>query len=129
MATSLKTPHGLRRAGLLLFLSIALAGCRTWQTAEGAPGPAIAAARPDAVRLVRSDGTRLSVSEPTLRSDSIVGFDGFDLVGAPLADVRSVELQRWSVPRTAGFLVAQASLVLHVFALIVQVQPHYRGLF
>jgi hypothetical protein len=120
--------HRTTRAGFVLCL-IALPGCRTWQPLEAAPGPAIAEARPEAVRVVRADGTRLTVSRPSVRADSIVGYDGFDQVGAALADVQSVELQRWSAPRTAGFLVAQASLVLHVLALIVQAQPHYRGLF
>lgn len=117
------------RAGVVLLSVVVLAGCRTWQPLAVAPGPAIAETRPDGVRLVRTDGTRITVARPQVRADSIVGFDGFDPVGAPLAEVRSVEIQRWSVPRTTGLIVAQASLVLHLFALIVQVQPHYRGLF
>jgi hypothetical protein len=121
--------HRTTRAAFVLLCPIALVGCRTWQPVEAAPSLAIAEARPEAVRLVRGDGTRVMVSRPLVRADSIVGYDGFDVVGAPLSDVHSVELQRWSVPRTAGFLVVQASVVLHVFALIVQAQPHYRGLF
>ena len=89
----------------------------------------MAEARLDVVRLVRVDGTQVTVSRPVITSDSIVGYDGYDPVGAALTDVRSLEVQRWSAARTAGFVVAQASLVLHLFALIVQVQPHYRGVF
>ena len=120
--------HQHVRAGFVLLTVIALAGCRTWRPVD-VSGPAIARAAPDVVRIVRADGTRATVSSPAIVSDSIVGFDGFDPVRTALSDVSSVEIQRWSVPRTAGFVVAQASLVLHLFALIVQVQPHYRGLF
>jgi hypothetical protein len=120
--------HRSMRAVLVLLSVVAFAGCRTWRPVD-ASGLAIAEARPDAVRLVRTDGTRVTVSRPVISSDSIVGYDGFDPVGAALTDVRTIEVQRWSAPRTAGLVVAQASLVLHLFALIVQVQPHYRGLF
>ena len=113
----------------VVLLLVLLAGCRTWRTVEMAPGPAILETRSETVRLRRSDGTRVMVSQPQVRADSIVGFDGFDIVGAPLADVSAVEVQDWSGPRTVGFVVAQASIVLHLFALIVQAQPHYRGLF
>jgi hypothetical protein len=117
------------RVVFVLMVVAALAGCRTWQPITAAPGPVIADSRPDGVRLVRTDGTRIDVSRPQVRADSIVGFDGFDPVGAPLSEVSSVEIPRWSVTRTTGLIVAQASLVLHLFALIVQLQPHYRGVF
>jgi hypothetical protein len=113
---------------LLLVCAITTAGCRTWQPMD-VSGPVISAAAPDIVRIVRTDGTRATVSDPAIVSDSIVGYDGFDPVRTALVDVESVELQRWSGPRTAGLIVAQASLVLHFVALIVHVQPHYRGLF
>ena len=118
--------HSVR--GVLVLTLVALAGCRTWRPVDPS-GLAAAGARPDVVRVMRGDGTQVTMSRPVITSDSIVGYDGFDPVGAALADVRSVEVQRWSAPRTAGLVVAQASLVLHVLALIVQVQPHYRGLF
>ena len=118
----------MRAGSVLLFVAV-LTGCRTWQPITVAPGPVIAETRPDGVRIVRTDGTRIDISQPQVRADSIVGFDGFDPVGAPFSEVSSVEVPRWSVPRTTALIVAQASLVLHLFALIVQVQPHYRGLF
>jgi hypothetical protein len=120
--------HRSTRVAVFLLSLSALAGCRTWRPVQ-VSAPALVAAAPDVVRLVRSDGTRVTVSDPEIVADSIVGYDGFDPVRTALTDVRSAELQRWSGPRTAGFIVAQASLVLHIFALIVQVQPHYRGLF
>jgi hypothetical protein len=120
--------HRSLRAALVLVCLIATAGCRTWRAVD-VSGPTIASAAPDVVRIVRTDGTRATVSDPRIVSDSIVGFDGFDPVRTALVDVESVELQRWSGPRTVGFIVAQASVVLHFVALIVHVQPHYRGLF
>ena len=116
------------RAGFVLVCLIVMAGCRTWRPVD-VSGPTISAAAPDVVRIVRTDGTRATVSDPTIVADSIVGYEGFDPVRTALVDVESVELPRWSGPRTAGLIVAQASLILHLFALIVQAQPHYRGLF
>lgn len=115
-------------AGVVLLCLIAMSGCRTWRPVD-VTGPAISAAAPDVVRIVRTDGTRATVSDPSIVADSIVGYDGFDPVRTALVDVESVELQRWSGPRTAGLIVAQASVILHLFALIVHAQPHYRGLF
>jgi hypothetical protein len=119
--------HRLLRAFVLLCV-IVTAGCRTWRPMD-VSGPAITAAAPDVVRIVRTDGTRATVSDPSVVADSLVGYDGFDPVRTALVDVESVELQRWSGPRTAGLIVAQASVILHLLALIVHAQPHYRGLF
>jgi hypothetical protein len=104
------------------------AGCRTWSPVD-VSSPALSTGTPDVARIVRTDGTRATVSDPRIVADSIVGFDGFDPVRTALVDVESVEVPRWSGPRTIGLIVAQASVVLHFVALIVHVQPHYRGLF
>ena len=116
------------RAGFVLLCLIVMPACRTWRPVD-VSGATISAAAPDVVRIVRTDGTRATVSDPTIVADSLVGYDGFDPVRTALVDVESVELQRWSGPRTAGLIVAQASVILHLFALIVHAQPHYRGLF
>jgi hypothetical protein len=113
---------------LVLVCMTATTACRTWHPVD-VSGPALATGAPDVVRIVRTDGTRATLEDPRIVADSIVGFEGFDPVRTALVDVESVELQRWSGPRTVGLIVAQASVVLHFVALIVHVQPHYRGLF
>jgi hypothetical protein len=120
--------HRPLRAVLVLVCMMAATGCRTWQPVD-VSSPALSTGAPDVVRIVRNDGTRATVSDPRILADSIVGFDGFDPIRTALVDVESVELQRWNGPRTVGLIVAQASVVLHFVALIVHVQPHYRGLF
>jgi hypothetical protein len=113
---------------LVLVCMMGTTGCRTWQPVD-VSSPALSNGAPDVVRIVRTDGTRATLEDPRIVADSIVGFAGFDPVRTALVDVESVELQRWSGPRTVGLIVAQASVVLHFVALIVHVQPHYRGLF
>jgi hypothetical protein len=42
--------------------------------------------------------------------------------------VRSLEVRRTSVPKSVAFVVSKVAAIVTFVAIIVYVQPHYRGL-
>jgi hypothetical protein len=94
-----------------------------------APGAAIGEQRPTIIRVTLPDGSQVRMSRPVIIGDSMVASTEANSTRTAVADVRRLEVQRFSVHRTVGLLVAHASIGLGVVAFIFHVQPHYRGLF
>jgi hypothetical protein len=93
---SLATPL----AGLLLAL-----GCATWRPYQVAPNPPPGQSLPYRLRATRIDGSRVALTAPFVRADSLYGRERGDTVGLPLTDIVHMERQRTSVWRTAAVLV------------------------
>jgi hypothetical protein len=82
------------------------------------------------VRLTLADGSQVILARPVVVADSIVGSGEVgSVVRAGAGDVRALEVRRLNLTRTASLVVTQASFILSMIALIVHLQPHYRGLF
>lgn len=115
----MRTPSAKRPvAALLLAL---FTGCQTWQPTTASPQTLFPDERPTSVRLTLPDGVVVTISDPVLRNDSIVsavapaaaaGSTEFAVFATPtapavlsvaLADVRSLEVQRFSLTKTIGF--------------------------
>jgi hypothetical protein len=120
----------MRRSSILLALVAFSSACQTWRPAPIAPNLAAPENRPDIIRVELADGRRITMPRPVITADSIVGVVGFgSVIRTATADVRALEVQRYSLTRTFGLVLAHASAVVSVIALIVHVQPHYRGAF
>jgi hypothetical protein len=95
--------HAIRSTvytGLLLLF----AGCASWHTYDSArtlqPGQSL----PYQLRAMRADSSRVELTEPFIRSDSLYGRLRGDTVGLALADIASLERSRFSGWRTAALV-------------------------
>ncbi len=84
----------MRRAALLLVLA---AACHSWHTQPLAP-ESVLATHPSRIRITRTDGSRISIDQPTIHADTIVGtLHGSSYhqpVAIRLADVQNVATLR-----------------------------------
>lgn len=81
-------------------------------------------------RVTLADGSRTTLWTHEIQRDSIIGTTAAgDDVRAAAGDVRSFEVPRLNATRTATLVVFHASALVSLIALIVHVQPHYRGTF
>ena len=128
---SRSTPYSggrVRTHVLILLLSAPLlAGCQSWRTSSLGPQALLTEERPGTLRVTLADGGTLTFSEPMLVSDTIVGSSEAGTQRAAVAEVRTLEVRRTSLPRTLGLLVAHAAAVVTAIVLIIDAQPHYRG--
>jgi hypothetical protein len=57
------------------------------------------------MRATQADSSRIELTAPFVRSDSLYGRVLGDTIGLALADIMSLERSRFSVPRTAAVIV------------------------
>jgi hypothetical protein len=120
-----------RRRRTLVLLAVAvpmLSSCYTWRAESRAPTSSVWRNLPGEIRLTLDDGRSLTLERPVIRIDQTIRSESGG-PSAALREVSTVEARRLSGVRTFGLLLAKASAVLHIIGLIVDGQPHYRGLF
>ena len=78
---------------------MACAACQTWQASAAPPLTLVAEERPSALRVTRTDGAVVVLEQPISRGDSLTSGVGSD-TGVALADIRLVEVRRFSVARS-----------------------------
>ena len=119
---SKQTPLARRVVAALLL--VLLTACHSWRPTTVSPQTLIPEEQPSLVRVTLIDGETVTVRDPTMRNDSIVGVT--DAVGALTTrgvgvasrDVRLLEVQRFSPFRTVGVVVL-ASAILAAIASFV----------
>ncbi len=116
-----------------------VSGCTGWATQQAPPGDVLAKGKVEAVRVTRTDGTRLVVFEPTIASDTLRGFlsqaapdnrpqalptaapadtsDARPAVAVALADIHRMEVHSGSGPTTV--LLVAGVVVLLVGVLVM----------
>jgi hypothetical protein len=86
-------------------LLVLIAGCASWYSYDAArtlhPGQSL----PYQMRATRADSSRVDLTAPFVRSDSLYGRPRGDTVGVALSDIASLERSRFSVSRTAALVV------------------------
>ena len=122
--------RALSRVAVLVAIGF-LFGCQTWQLVAVAPGTPAFEGRATEARLTDGDGSVTNLTSALAFSDTILGTSSTTglVVRTANSDVRTLEVRRHSLTRTASLLVAHASLVVGAIALVIHVQPHYRGAF
>ena len=108
-------------AALLLVITVSGVGCQAWHVQDIAP-ESLLATQPRIIRVTRTDGSRVLLEDPVLRSDTVSGLvadrrEGQQQVSIPIADVRQVETPRFSVERTVGLFAGLGALVLATIAI------------
>lgn len=89
MRTRAIPPHAMLCTLLAVGSSTA---CSSWHTQPLAQ--VLAAKQPDAVRVVRHDGTRLVIDKPHATADSLVGTSGGKAAGVMLTEIDAVAVRR-----------------------------------
>jgi hypothetical protein len=116
-------------APLLMVALLASSGCYSWRSESRAPTSPVWRDLPGEIRLTLDDGSTLTLNRPVIRIDQTISSEFGRGPSAALQDISAVEARRFSSFRTFSLVLAKASIVLQVVSLIVDGQPHYRGLF
>ncbi len=102
----------LARRFIAALLLVLLTACHSWRPTTVSPQQLILEERPSRVRVTLTDGETVTVKDPTMRNDSIVGVT--DAVGALMTrgvgvasrDVRSLEVRGFSVTKNIVLAVS-----------------------
>ena len=112
---SRRTP--LARRVISALLLVLLTACHSWRPTTVSPQQLIPEERPSRVRVTLMDGETVTVEDPTMRNDSIVGATdaGRALTrrGVEVAsrDVRLLEVRRFSVTKNVVLGLGLAAFV------------------
>ena len=108
----MRTP--LARRVIAALLLVLLTACQSWQPTTVSPQQLIPEEQPSPVRVTLTNGETVTIKDPTMRNDSIVGVTDADgalrtsAVGVALRDVRLLEVQHFSVTKTVGLVFGTA---------------------
>ena len=100
-------------------LSSAVGGCATWRPYDSGPGLSAGQALPYRLRATREDSSRLALTTPFVRADTLYGRVRGDTIGVPLAEIIHLERERVSPERTVAVLIGVPAVALGVTYLIV----------
>ena len=116
------------RCSALAVLLTTVTGCFTWQPYDigatpvgshdiGAT-PVGSHALPDSLRITRHDSSRVAVSAPFVRGDTLFGHLDGDTIAVPVPNIASVQRLGFSIVQTLGLVLVPAA-ALGVTYLIV----------
>ena len=113
---STRTP--LARRVIAALLLVLLTACHSWQPTTVSPQQLIAEERPSSVRATLTSGRTITVEDPTMRNDSIVGYTDAGVAAVASRDVRLLEVRGVDVGQTVGFVLTTAAVAFLVNAII-----------
>ena len=116
----MSTRAPLARRVIAALLLVLLTGCYSWRPTTISPAQLIAEEEPSTVRVTLRDGTQLTLGDPTIRNDSIVGEDGEAQV--VVSDVFRLELRQLNVTKTVVVGIFVAPVVLAVVLVVACVE-------
>jgi hypothetical protein len=102
-----------------LVLSLPMGGCATWRSYDAGPGLSAGQPLPYYLRATRADSSRLVLTAPFVRADTLHGRRGRDRVAVPVAEIVHLERQRVNPGRTAAVVVGVPAVALGVTYLMV----------
>lgn len=105
-------------------------GCMTWRAVPSTNERAAGDSTFPRARVVLRDGTTLSLSDVTVRPDSVIGFAGAERtrVAVPQQQVERVETRNVNVGQTIGLVGGALALVaLAVLIAIVKTLSEFQG--
>jgi hypothetical protein len=97
-----------RRSALAVILLL-LTGCYTWRPYEVGPMLIPGQSLPQHLRATRHDSTRVTLTAPFVRSDTLFGHLDGDTVAVPGPAIASLERLRFSIERTLGLALVPAA--------------------
>lgn len=124
----MRTRTPLTRRFIAALLMVLLTACHSWRPTTVSPQGLIAEDEPSSVRVTLTDGETVTVRNPTMRNDSIVGATDAD-VGVASQDVRLLEVRHFSVGKTVGLVLGIAAGVVAVAAVALVIACSGGGCF
>ena len=113
---AMRVPASSRVCLLLGFL---VAGCATWRPYDTGAGLSAGQSLPYRLRATRQDSTRLALTAPFVRADTLYGGRGGDTVAVALAEITRLERERVSIERTLGVAIGIPVVALGITYLVV----------
>lgn len=109
---------------ILLGFAIATMGCFTWKPYEPAAPLTESTSLPYRLRATLADSSRVDLTSPFVRADSIYGRSGpkRDTLALSVADVRRLEHQRFNIWRTLGAVLAPPAALVGVAVVACSVE-------
>jgi hypothetical protein len=101
-----------------LFLLIALTSCTSWRVQQVSPEQLLNDERPRAVRVQRTDSSRVILNNPQLVHDSLQGMIRGQRAGIPLTDITQIGVRRGNDLKTIGLILGIAATPFVFFALV-----------
>jgi hypothetical protein len=98
---------------------LALTGCLAWRPYDASSKLVAGQSLPHRLRATRQDSTHIALTAPFVRSDTLFGRFHQDTVAVPLADIASLERERFSIWRTLGVTLGVPAAALGLTYLIV----------
>jgi hypothetical protein len=102
---------------MAIIAALALAACTTWQPlaldSVGAPPARL----PYALRITRTDSSRVTVLGPFTRQDTLFGRSARDTLIVPFRQLGRLERERFSVVRTTAVILAIPTALVVVYVI------------
>ena len=111
----------LARRVIAALLLVLLTACQSWRPTTVSPQGWTPEERPSSVRVTLMDGETVTVEDPTVRNDSIVGATEVG-VGVASRDVRLLEVRRFSVGKTVGLVLGIPVVVFAVLVVVLIIE-------
>ena len=102
-----------------LLLLFALTGCATWRPFDAGSTLRTARSLPYRLRVTRPDSTRVTLTEPFARGDTLYGRVQRNTLGVPIGEIAGFERERVHVGRTLGVVIGVPAVALGLTYLIV----------
>ena len=121
MKAHLGPPCACSPLALALALALSLTGCFSWRPYEPAAPLSQSTGLPYRLRATLADSSRVELTSPFVRADTLYGRSGpeRDTLALAVTEVRGLERERFSVWRTLGLTVgAPAAALVAVFAVV-----------
>ena len=96
----------LHRPIAWLLLALYSAGCHTWRSETVSPIQLVSQDKPSLIRITTRGGTRVVVSRPVVKNDSVVGVTRGGPVRIGGDEIGRLEVRRVSVGRTVGLFLS-----------------------
>ena len=112
-----RTPLAQRVIAALLL--VLLTACYSWRPTTVSPQTLIPAERPSSVRATLASGEVITVRDPTMRNDSIVGATAAGVAGVASRDLRLFEVRRLAVVETVGLAALGATVLGFAIAILI----------
>jgi hypothetical protein len=99
-----------------------LTACTSWQVQRLSPQQVLTTEQPTAMEVMRSDSTRVVLTQPEVSGDSLVGLTKDGRLSIPLTDIASVALRKWAPVKTVGMMLGVAALAVVTLGVLVAIQ-------
>lgn len=111
----------LRQLVTCTVLASYLTACTSWRVQRLSPQQVLTAEQPTAIQVMRSDSTRVVLTQPEVSGDSLVGLTKGRRLSIPLTDVASVAVREGDTWKSVGLWLGLMALGVAVFGVFLAI--------